>query len=145
MATSKTMSVNDSGNTADKAKILLIEDDERMIEIITGRLAEMADVTVARSAASAYACRDDYRLVVCDLSIPSQDGSLDAEVSHGAAVLAGVALDDATRGATVFVFSGYVDAAPIVAQINNRTGTAARLFSKSELPEMLKAAEETCS
>ena len=128
----------------DKAKVLLIEDDELTISAVEGYLAAAAVVTVARSKASACAAlNDDFRLVISDLSIPSQDGSLDAAVDNGIAVLS--ELHDATRCATVFVFSGQINAAQLVAPINDKADVDLRLFSKAELPEMLDAATQTCS
>ena len=54
-------------------------------------------------------------------------------------------LHDATRCATVFVFSGQINAAQLVAPINDKADVDLRLFSKAELPEMLDAATQTCS
>ena len=128
--------------TAGKAKVLLIEDDERMIDIIEEYLAPAAVVTVARSKASAYAVlNDDYCLVISDLSIPSQDGSLDATVDNGIAVLSEI--DGAARCSTVFVFSGQINATQLVACTSATANVGARMFSKAELPEMLNAATQT--
>ena len=97
----------------DKAKVLLIEDDELTISAVEGYLASTAVVTVARSKASACAAlNDDFRLVISDLSIPSQDGSFDAVVDNGIDVLTEVVVT--TRCTAIFVFSGQIDSAQFV-------------------------------
>ena len=127
---------------AGKANVLLIEDDQDMIEIVENRLASSAIVTVAKSRAGAYAVfDDDYCLVISDLSIPSQDGSLDATVDNGIAVLSEIA--GAARCSTVFVFSGHCNAAALVASTSATANIGAQIFNKSELPEMLDAATQT--
>lgn len=69
-------------------RVLLVEDEEAMIQTLRGQLETVcdADVTVARSRDSALSVLNadhHFDLVVCDLRIPTQDGSLDVAEEHG--------------------------------------------------------------
>ena len=69
-------------------RVLLIEDEQLTVDQIVGYLeAEcQAVVKVARSRDSAIAALngdDDFDLIVCDIRIPTQDGSLDVQEQHG--------------------------------------------------------------
>ena len=134
------MTSNTTASENAKPDVLLIEDDELIIGIVENYLAASAVVTTARSEASAYAALNSrYDLVISDLSIPTIDGSLDEDPSNGVCVLN--ELLDLDENATIIVFSGHVDAAWHISQLDNAR-KAVKLFNKSKLPEMLDAAKQ---
>jgi len=90
-------------------KLLIVEDDETSIAFFAEELARppVVQPVFAKSRDSAIATLkgQTFDLVILDLKIPTTDGSLDAEPTHGLAVHAAV-LDDA-KGTPVVIFSGF--------------------------------------
>lgn len=136
-------------------RVLLVEDEEAVIQPLRAYLETVcnADVTVVRSrdsALSVLGADHHFDLVVCDLRIPTQDGSLDVAEEHGFRVhdevvsvhpgtfsrfLSGyVSLDNVgkrlSQGATVDVF-GTGEPWPLVGH-----------HRKSEMPAFLEWAKE---
>jgi CheY-like chemotaxis protein len=68
--------------------VLIVEDDQNFASFLVDELNELEPTihcTVARSKASAFGELEaaEYDLMLCDLSIPAQDGSLDEDALHG--------------------------------------------------------------
>ncbi len=114
-------------------RILLIEDEERTVEELTGLLARGcgADVVVAHGLEEALdiiSDREDFDLIVCDLRIPTRRGSLEVDENHG------IRVHDQARslwpGVPSIFFSGYAN----LQNIGNRlsTGLSADLFGTGE-------------
>ena len=119
--------------------VLLIEDDDRMIDVFVDWLAPLGiGVAVAKSkAAAAELIAGEYRLAVCDLQIPTHDGRLDAAAEHGLSVIARLRCE--RPDLPVLIFSGYNPS-----KLDDRTETAGlRFFNKSELPECLAEVKAT--
>lgn len=131
-------------------RVLLVEDEESAIRQICGPLETQCDavVEVVRSRDSALAILDGdhhFDVVVCDLRIPTQDGSLDVDEDHGLRV------HDEVRskhpGTFSRFFSGYVNLDNVGTRLS--AGPAVDIFGtgvtwalvgvqkKSELPEFL--------
>ena len=111
--------------------VLLVEDSEMMIDVVTDELAKVGvNVTVARSRAAAeQVAGDRYQLAICDLSIPSRDRLFDASPEHGLAVLRTLrAINPALQ---IIVFSGQVDAAALTDQISDGQGEITVLAEKA--------------
>ena len=78
----------------DRTRILLVDDDARMLHVFDDQLVLLGvEVVAAKSKTAAEALiGGEYRLAVCDLQIPSHDGWLDADVAHGVSILEPAAL-----------------------------------------------------
>ena len=115
-------------------RVLLVEDDDRIAEVFANRLPDMGiSLLIAKSKAGAEAllCAD-FQLAVCDLSIPSTDGWLDAAQGNGLSVIK--ALCEQRPEVTVIVFSG--SRAPYELLEMADDGRL-RLLTKMQLPECL--------
>ena len=115
-------------------RVLLVEDDDRIAEVFANRLPDMGiSLLIAKSKAGAEAllCAD-FQLAVCDLSIPSTDGWLDATPSNGLSVI--TALREQRPEVAVIVFSG--SRAPDELQ-EMADGGRLRLLNKMQLPECM--------
>jgi CheY-like chemotaxis protein len=71
--------------------VLLIDDDRALVETVLDALGDLEPaiaVTVVSSKASALAAVNqfDFDLLLCDLSLPSVDGSLDEDIGYGITV-----------------------------------------------------------
>ena len=123
---------------ADRVNVLLVEDDEMMIEVFVEHFGETGvDLMIARSKAEAYELiRADFRVAVCDLSIPTHTGWLDASSQHGTAVVS--RLIEEQHQAQIIVFSGSIASSRL-----RESADAARLrfFAKSSLPECVADVE----
>ncbi len=89
-------------------KILLVEDDLNIIEIIATELAGgQVDLTIARSrdAGIGALAGETYDLIVCDLKLPPQDGALDIEIEHGLSMYSAAA--DRCPGVPILFFSAF--------------------------------------
>ena len=127
---------------ANRVNVLLVEDDERMIEVFADHFGETGvDLLIARSKAEAdELIRADFRVAVCDLSIPTKTGRLDASAQHGTAVISRL-LEEQPQ-AQIIVFSGSIASSRL-----RESADAARLrfFTKSSLPECVAEAERLAS
>ena len=117
----------------DRPRILLVEDDDRMLHVFDDQLVPVGiEVVAAKSKTAAEALiGGEYRLAVCDLQIPSHDGWLDADVAHGMSILG--QLRSQQPDVPVIVFSGYS-----LATLPEGSAVAGLpFFTKSALPECL--------
>jgi len=92
-----------------RMKILIVEDDENSIALFEAEmpLGGPCVATFARSRDSALTQLQNgsFDLVVLDLKIPTQDGSLDSDINHGLAVHSYV--QQHASGTPVVVFSAF--------------------------------------
>lgn len=88
-------------------RLLLVEDDPAVLEVMDDAVGGAIRVTVAR-------CRDEaldaltvegYDLAVCDLRIPTDRDANDEDASHGLSIV--TALRDRYPGLPILVFSAY--------------------------------------
>ncbi len=136
-------------------RVLLVEDEEATIQALQAPLETVcnADVTVARSrdsALSVVAADHHFDLVVCDLRIPTQDGSLDVAEEHGFRVHDEVV--SVYPGTFSRFLSGYVNLDNVGERLSQGVtedvfGTGERwqlvgCYRKSELSEFLVWAEK---
>ena len=104
-----------------------------MVVVFEAQLVPLGiEVVAAKSRTAAEALiGDDYQLAVCDLQIPSHDGSLDADAAHGVSILE--QLRSQQPDVPVIVFSGHSPA-----RLLDRSAAAGLpFFAKSALPECL--------
>ena len=115
--------------------VLLVEDDDRLVDVFVEHLSRAdIDLVVAKSKTAAEALiGGEYQLAVCDLQIPTSDGSLDAAADHGISILE--QLRAARPGMPVLVFSGCTPTQPRFVA----AAAGLRRFNKSQLPECLTA------
>src|SRR5258706_8750846 len=90
-------------------KILIVEDDENSIALFEAEMPPSGPciTAVARSRDSALTQLQGggFDLVVLDLKIPTQDGSLDSDINHGLAVHSYV--QQQAPGTPILVFSAF--------------------------------------
>jgi len=71
-------------------KVLLVEDDQSMLEVLQRELEKIPGVTLGAAQSKASAVNllqaERFDLVINDLKLPTIDGALDANVAHGLAV-----------------------------------------------------------
>ncbi len=114
-------------------RVLLIEDEEATIRQIRARLQTecQANVKLARSRDTAIEIlkgNEDFDLIVCDLRIPTRDGSLDVDQEHGLRVH-DVARTEHPGTFTIF-FSGFVELENVGARLS--AGPSLDVFATGE-------------
>ena len=125
--------LNGQQSQPERARILLVEDDDRMIDVFDNQLVPLGiELVVAKSKTAAEALiGGEYQLAVCDLQIPSRDGWLDADVAHGVSILE--RLRSHRPDVPVLVFSGHHPA-----ELPEGSAVVGLpFFTKSALPECL--------
>jgi len=93
-------------------KLLIIDDEPAIVEVLIARIAA-AGMTLEHSSAASHASAlaametNDIDLIVCDLRMPTVDGALDADVMHGTAIYGKARAT--MPGTPVIVLSAYGD------------------------------------
>lgn len=120
---------------SERKRLLLVEDDERMIEAFNDSLVPLqVDVLTARSKAEAEEqLGADFDIAVCDLGIPTHQGWLDADPEHGSSVISRLLAE--RPEVIVVIFSG----SGSIRNMRDRfADNGVKFFNKSELPECLR-------
>lgn len=90
-------------------KLLLVDDDLDFVDVLQSVLTQIPriELTIAKSRKTGIEAISEisFDLVVCDLKLPSSDGALDLNFSHGQAVYRH--LMDVTPGTPLIVFTGF--------------------------------------
>ncbi len=136
-------------------RVLLVEDEETTVDQIRGRLeaecGAVVEVAVSRNGAQRILESDrDFDLIICDLRIPTQDGSLDIDEEHGL-FIHDVAMEK-HPGTFRRFFSGYVTFDNVGDRLSRgpsldvfgsgKTWPLVGAFRKSNQPEFLEWAKE---
>ncbi len=90
-------------------RVLLVDDDRRMVEVLTEAFAsapiELIHVQSREAAVAAIEPGESFDLVICDLKIPPTDTARDTDLAHGLAVCDHIR--DMAPGTPIIVLSSF--------------------------------------